>query len=114
MKRNEMLLRKLLLHITEHPGEQISTQSLGSKYPYGEITEHLIMLYEEGLIEGELLTVWRGRRFIPHRVTSLGHKYLEATRPRTRREKFRKWLKPALAATAVIPIISTVLFKACM
>ncbi len=95
MDRDPRLLRDLLLYIKDNhqPGTKVSSQKLHGKYPYNVIVEHLTMLEEEGLIEGQLIKTFSGRDFIPLRVTSLGYDYLEETRPLTWWEKILAVLK---------------------
>ena len=102
MRRNVNLLRELLLRTQTYPYQQVTSQSLDGDYSYDEIIEHLLMLRDEELIEGELVQTFRRRSFFPKRVTSKGYVFLEATKPRTSREVAWRWIKLALTPTFII------------
>lgn len=81
MKREPDLLRALLLYIEERDdgtGQVVSVEL--PDWTDIQINEHLFQLHEAILIDGVNASSMNARRFLPTRVTTSGHDYLDTIR----------------------------------
>lgn len=96
MKRNEKLMRRLLIRIEESdPQENLKFFSVeGSKYTYEEIQYHLHLMLEEKLILGIKRPIVDGSSIVDvFGLTPKGHDYLDAfiIKPKVDEEKKKWW-----------------------
>lgn len=96
MKRDPELNRKLLLAIRDAPRGERENLGPPEGYSFKEAQEHLVLLADEGLIEGRPLKTLQAQRYLPTRITAEGHAYLERTKPLTRAERFRRGCRQAI------------------
>ncbi|MCA1441270.1 DUF2513 domain-containing protein [Ensifer sp. IC4062] len=81
MKRDMDLIRLLLLEIeAKHDGTGRAVNVQIDGRPRDEVTEHLFMLAEAGLIEGRDASHLQGRNFLVLRMTWNGHEFLDGVR----------------------------------
>jgi SOS-response transcriptional repressor LexA len=80
MKRDMDLIRTILLQIEEAP-PNVNRIKLKLDGPsQDEVTEHLRLLIESGLIEAIPFQSNGKERFLPKRLTWKGHEFLDAAR----------------------------------
>lgn len=96
MKRNEKLMRRLLIRIEESdPQEKFSfVPEEGFKHTYEEIQYHLHLMLEEKLILGIEHSIVDGSIIVEvSGLTSKGHDYLDALirKPKVDEEKKKWW-----------------------
>ena len=80
MKRNMDLIRTLLLEIEKNhdgSGQLVGIETDGNS---PEVVEHLFMLKEAGLIQGQDASHLSGRDFLVQRMTWNGHDFLDTVR----------------------------------
>jgi len=80
MKRDMDLVRTILMEIEKLPHDGGGHAIHVSGHPADEISYHLLLLHEAGLIEGQDLSsdecvIWRAKR-----LTYEGHEFLDAAR----------------------------------
>lgn len=87
MKRDMDLVRQMLLEIEKHPytGDWVELAIDGSSPE--EITYHVILLHEAGLIEADDVSTMSNIEWRPKRPTWQGHEFLDAARDDTRWSK---------------------------
>jgi DNA-binding transcriptional ArsR family regulator len=88
MKRDMDLIRRILMDIEESPeatGYQWLDLSIEGHSPE-EVSYHVKLLDEAGLIEAEDLTDTAGFDVRPKRLTWSGHEFIDAVRKDTARE----------------------------
>ena len=87
MKRNMNLVRQILLEVEKQPftGEWVDLEL--EEYTPEEITYHVIILYEAGLIQAQDLSTFGGVDWKPTRLTWQGHEFLETAKDDTRWKK---------------------------
>ena len=81
MKRDMDLVRLILLEIeqsSEDPRSQIRLQCSG--YDSAEVSYHVMILHEAGLIEAYHLSTMANSIWYPKRLTWSGHEFLDAAR----------------------------------
>jgi hypothetical protein len=88
MKRDMDLVRQILLEVEEQPftGKWLNLEIDGG-FTRQEITYHVMILYEAGLLEAVNLTTHGGKNWRPTRLTWEGHEFLEAARDNSRWQK---------------------------
>jgi hypothetical protein len=75
------LIRELLLAIEANDdGSGASVRVRVPGYSEAQIVDHLFQLHERGLIDGVDASHTQGRAFLPIRVTSDGHDFLDSVR----------------------------------
>lgn len=84
MKRNMDLVRQILLEIEEQPFTSKWLDLEIDGFTREEITYHVMILYEAGLLEAVNLTTHGGIDWRPTRMTWEGHEFLEAARDDSR------------------------------
>lgn len=81
MKRDMDLIRTLLLEIEDkHDGSGRDVKIKIEGRSHEEVTEHLFMLDEAGLIEGRDASHLQGRHMLVLRMTWHGHEFLDGIR----------------------------------
>ncbi|MBO6538240.1 MAG: DUF2513 domain-containing protein [Rhizobiaceae bacterium] len=81
MKRDMDLIRELLLAIERSDdGSGASINVRVSGYSEAQVVDHLFQLHERGFIDGVDVSHMNGRAFLPIRVTSYGHDFLDSVR----------------------------------
>ncbi len=87
MKRDMDLIRKILFEIEKWPlnggGSNLEIQ----EYSTEEVTYHVMLLVEAGLIKAYDVSSMSGPAFIPERLTWQGHEFLDAARDDNRWNK---------------------------
>lgn len=80
MKRDMDLIRRIMLEIEKQPfdGGGLNVEIAG--VTDAEVTYHLILLSEAGLIEGRDVSSLDGPGFLVTRLTYSGHEFLDAAR----------------------------------
>ncbi|HDR7261398.1 TPA: DUF2513 domain-containing protein [Bacillus paranthracis] len=95
MKRNEKLMRTLMIQIEESDPQEKSNfvPGEGSKYTYEEIQYHLHLMLKEKLILGRERTSVDGIVVDVYGLTPKGHDYLDALirKPKVDEEKKKWW-----------------------
>lgn len=93
MKRNMDLIRNLLLKLEEMPYEYGGVDINIEGSTDNEITYHVLLLHEAGLIDA--IDVSRGSiiQYKPRRLTWEGHEFLEAVRDDARWRKVKNAMK---------------------
>ncbi|MDM5038917.1 DUF2513 domain-containing protein [Bacillus sp. OR-18] len=96
MKRNEKLMRSLMIQIEESDPQANSKffSVEGSKYTYEEIQYHLHLMLEEQLISGIKRSIVDGSSIVDvFGLTPKGHDYLDALvrKPKVDDEKKKWW-----------------------
>lgn len=92
MKRDMDLAREILLALEEMPADEEVELNLEG-YSQEEISYHVRLLSEAGLIEAEDRSGYGGDDWQPERLTWAGHDFLEASRDQGRWEKATKLVK---------------------
>jgi len=87
MKRDMDLIRKILLKIEDIPYPNISNEFTIQDYHEDQISYHVMLLNEAGLIEAIDFSSHDGLSWIPTRLTWEGHEFIEASRDESRWEK---------------------------
>jgi hypothetical protein len=78
MKRNMNLIRHILTYIEDQPaGEPIQTMMVPEDIDSPTLGEHIELLIDQGLIEGDVLDV-STPIFMIHRLTWDGHDFIQA------------------------------------
>ena len=90
MKRNVDLCRRIMLETEEHeePASWINLEIEG--FSEEQVTHHVRLLYEAGLLEAQDLSTMGGIDWRPKRLTSLGHDFVEAARNDSRWEQAKE------------------------
>jgi hypothetical protein len=84
MKRDMDLARLILFEIEKQPYTGKWVEINIDKYDPEEITYHILLLVEAGLIEADNLSDLSGVDWKPKRLTWEGHEFLDAARDDTR------------------------------
>lgn len=94
MKRDMDLVREILLYLEEHasPDQPLQGVQIGERSEH-EITEHVHLLVEAGLIEAENADTMDGECWLPQRLTWAGHEFLDAARDAGRWARARDTIK---------------------
>jgi hypothetical protein len=87
MKRNMDLIRQILLEIEKQPFTGGWVDLSIEHYTPEELTYHVMILCEAGLIEAKDLSNHSGMDWKPTRLTWEGHEFLEAARDNSRWKK---------------------------
>ncbi len=80
MKREPDLIRQILLQIEQHPGLTGPVKLDLADYTPDQISYHVMLLDEAGLIEASNDTNFGGIEWSPDRLTWHGHEFLDAAR----------------------------------
>jgi hypothetical protein len=80
MERNLDLIRQILLEIEQQPFEGKWIDVEIEDHTPEEITYHVMLLHEAGLIEAINLTTYGSIEWKPKRLTWQGHEFLDASR----------------------------------
>lgn len=83
MKRDMDLVRSILIAIEasdNDPSRWIKDLDLCGDHRPEEVTSHLLLLHEAGLIEGQVLNTLDGVDYRVKRLTWEGHEFLDAAR----------------------------------
>lgn len=81
MNRDMDLVRTILLVVAQEDGGGTEWVNLGiADIENNTLVEHLFLMEEAGLIEGEDVTTQQGRGFKVRRLTWRGHDFLDAVR----------------------------------
>lgn len=81
MKRNMDLVREILLQIEERDqGQRRWVELTIPEHSESEVVEHLFLLHETGLIEGNDTSSIGERDFKARRLTAAGHDFLDSVR----------------------------------
>ena len=110
MRRNPDLCRALLLELEEDPN------LIGLKiyqvegFTDDEISYHVKLLYEAGLIEAHNASAMNSFKWFPLRLTWQGHEFLDAARDDTRWNKAKNIVKDKTGALS-FEVIKDVLLK---
>ena len=93
MKRDMDLARQIMLELEETPygGDLLSINIDGRND--AEITYHVMLLAEAGLIEARNLSAYDGIRWTPTRLTWQGHDFLDAAKNETIWQKAKKYVQ---------------------
>lgn len=87
MKRDMDLVRKILT-VLEDEGQILETVVVEfDDYSEEEVTYHLVLMVENGLIEGIGVHSFDGPSVLPRRLTWAGHEFLDAAKDDTRWQK---------------------------
>lgn len=95
MKRDMDLARDILLLLEENP-EAIGPAAVGvssDRHSAEEVSYHVMLLHEAGLIEAVDQTDSEGLDWEPIRLTWEGHEFLDASREESRWQKAKKVVK---------------------
>lgn len=84
MKRDMDLARLILLEIEQHPFIGVGFELKLEEYKREEITYHIILLAEAGLIEADDASTLANIEWLPKRLTWQGHEFLDAARDNNR------------------------------
>lgn len=87
MKRDMDLVRQVLLEIEKQPSTSVWVDLSIEDYTPEEITYHVMILCEAGLIEAKDLSNHSSMIWKPTRLTWEGHEFLEAARDNSRWKK---------------------------
>jgi len=83
MKRDMDLIREILLKVEELPFDGAFHDITVEGRSDDEITYHVMLLHEAGLIEAADLSTLAGMCWKPLRLTYTGHEFLDAARSQT-------------------------------
>lgn len=101
MKRDMDLIRAILIEVEKLPLDPAFHDISVPGYTQAEITDHVQLADEAGLIEAVNLSSHDGVCWKPKRLTYEGHRFLDAARSDTVWEKAKKTL---LSATGTITL----------
>jgi hypothetical protein len=92
MKRDMDLIRKILLFVEEHPDPDGWVQIELEDHPTKEVSYHIKLLDQAGLIEAEDLSTYGmdGFKWVARSLTWRGHEFLNAARDDTRWNNAKK------------------------
>ena len=93
MKRDMDLVRKILLELEDTPYELGGFDLELEGYSPDQISYHVMLLNEAGLIEANDLSTFGGKKWTPKRLTWAGHEFIEASRDESRWEKAKNIMK---------------------
>lgn len=95
MKQDVELCRKILMAVEQSPDADGSRGIVVSidGYSPGEISYHVRLLDEEGLLEAKNDSTLDGLNFKPKRLTSNGHKFLAATKEESAWTKLKSMVR---------------------
>ena len=93
MKRDMDLVRKILLELEDTPYELGAFDLELEGYSPDQISYHVMLLNEAGLIEANDLSTLGGPKWTPKRLTWAGHEFIEASRDESRWEKAKNIMK---------------------
>jgi hypothetical protein len=83
MKRDIELIRHLLAYVEQQPaGAYISQVSVPDEFDGPTVGEHIALLIDRGLVEGEVYQV-KGPSFMIMRLTWEGHDFLQSVQNET-------------------------------
>ena len=110
MKRDMDLVRKILLEVegVSFEGGWIDLQIEG--YSENEVSYHVLLLAEAGLIEAIDLSTNTSFAWAPKRLTWNGHEFIEASRDENRWEKAKTIMKEK-AGGFVYDVLKTLLIQ---
>ena len=80
MKRDLDLVRTILIEIEEHPDFESLIELKCPGYSPEQVTYHVKLLKEAGLVEALDMSTMEGAEFAPKCLTWKGHEFLAATR----------------------------------
>jgi hypothetical protein len=101
MKRDPELCRDLLLKVEELPFDGRFHDVVVEGRSDEEITYHIMLLDEAGLIEAEDLSTLSGMCWKPKRLTYSGHEFLDAARSDTVWQKAKAWTMKTTGTVAL-------------
>jgi hypothetical protein len=102
MKRDADLVRQILLKIeASSPDDNLSELSVEGYSPE-QVTYHLTLLQEAGLIAAVDISGYEGEAWIPTRLTWHGHEFLDAARDE------KRWRKVKLAMSKTGGVVVSV------
>ena len=93
MKRDFNLIREILLDIEKREGDSWSSAINVDGYPSNQITYHIKMLCDKGLIECKDISTLQGTNFLMKNLTFEGHDFLDAIREKAVWNKTCKYIK---------------------
>ena len=93
MKRDMDLVRKILLELEDTPYELGGFDLELEGHSPDQISYHVMLLNEAGLIEANDLSTLGGPKWRPKRLTWAGHEFIEASRDESRWEKAKNIMK---------------------
>jgi len=93
MKRDMDLVRKILLELEDTPYELGGFDLELEGYSPDQISYHVMLLNEAGLIEANDLSNLSRTEWRPKRLTWAGHEFIEASRDESRWEKAKNIMK---------------------
>jgi hypothetical protein len=92
VKLDTDLVRQILLEVEELPFDGRFYDVVIEGHTEGEITYHVMLLHEAGLIEAADLSTLSGVCWKPKRLTYNGHQFLDAARSDTVYQKAKSWM----------------------
>src|ERR1035437_6029864 len=95
MKMDTDLVRQILLKVEEFPFDGSFHDVEIEGRTENEISYHVMLLHEAGLIEALDLSTLSGVCWKPQRLTYTGHQFLDAARSDTVWQKARTWMLKA-------------------
>ena len=87
MKRELELIRLILLEIEKQPYDQGPIEAEIPGYTSAQISYHVLLLKDAGLIEAIDFSTFAGSDWKPTRLTWQGHEFLDASRDEGRWQK---------------------------
>ena len=93
MKRDMDLVRKILIELEKLPYSSGFVDLPIEGYSPDEVSYHVMLLSETGLIEAIDLSTLSGPHWAPIRLTWSGHEFVEASRDENRWEKAKNIMK---------------------
>jgi hypothetical protein len=94
MKRDMDLVREIMLKLEERPDYDLGPVEIEIEgYSHNQLSYHVMLLHEAGLIEAMDLSSFSGLAWRPKRLTWAGHEFIEASRDNSRWEKAKAILK---------------------
>lgn len=110
MKRDMDLIRTILIEIEDHENPRAEVPIKAPGYSPDQITYHLGLLYEAGLINALHASHLSGERWIPQSLTWQGHEFLDAARNDTVWQKLKAEIKDH-SASLPFQLIQAMLIK---
>jgi DNA-binding transcriptional ArsR family regulator len=93
MKRDMDLIRSILLEIEKNPQPMMWVDLLITGHTHDEISYHVMLLYEAGLIDANDVSSADGMDWKAKRLTYQGHEFLDSAREETLWNKAKETVK---------------------
>lgn len=109
MKRDMDLCRRILLTVENSPpDEAIHGFPFDAEYPNSNVSKHVVLLNEAGLLNANIVETFDGTHYSVERLTWDGHNFLDAARDDGRWTRAKQHLEDA-GVTATFTLLKETL-----